>query len=90
MSIHQFRVSHTLALTLASIFMLVPPVFAEPNEIALPGERAYPESITAATDGTLYVSSPAVGGVWRIKPQQEQWKSGLSRARSIPARRSAS
>jgi streptogramin lyase len=42
----------------------------------LPGERAYPESITAAPDGTLYVSSPAVGGVTRIKPQSatgEEW-----------------
>jgi sugar lactone lactonase YvrE len=76
MSIPQFRLSHTLALALASIFALVPPVFAEPDEIALPGERAYPESITAAPDGTLYVSSPAVGGVWRIKSQTgtvEEW-----------------
>ena len=76
MSIRQFRLSHTLALTLASTFMLAPPVFAEPNEIALPGDRAYPESITAAPDGTLYVSSPAVGGVWRMKPQTgavEEW-----------------
>ncbi len=76
MSIRQFRLSHTLALTLASTFMLALPVFAEPNEIALPGERAYPESITAASDGTLYVSSPAIGGVWRIKSQTgtvEEW-----------------
>ena len=76
MSIRQFRLSHTLAVMLASIFTLVPPVFAEPTEIALPGEGAYPESITAAPDGTLYVSSPAVGGVWRIKPQTgtvEEW-----------------
>ena len=45
-------------------------------EIALPGERAYPESIAAAPDGTLYLSSLALGGVWRIKPQStavEQW-----------------
>ena len=61
--------SNTVALTLASMFTLVSPGFAEPNEIALPGERAYPESISAAPDGTLYVSSPAVGGIWRIKPK---------------------
>ncbi len=76
MSIHQFRLSHTLALTLASILVLASPAFAETSEIALPGDRAYPESITAAPDGTLYVGSPAVGGVWRIKPQSatvEEW-----------------
>ncbi len=41
----------------------------------LPGERAYPESISAASDGTLYVSSFASGGVWRIKPgsKVEEW-----------------
>jgi sugar lactone lactonase YvrE len=38
------------------------------RDIALPGEAAYPESITAAADGTLYVSNFAGGGVTRIKP----------------------
>lgn len=36
------------------------------REIALPGEAAYPESITATADGTLYVSNFAGGGVTRI------------------------
>jgi len=67
---------YTLALTLASIFTLVPLAVAEPNEIPLPGDRAYPESISAGPDSNLYVSSPAVGGVWRIKPRSgtvEEW-----------------
>ena len=67
---------YTLALTLASIFTLVPLAVAEPNEIPLPGDRAYPESISAGPDGDLYVSSPAVGSVWRIKPRSgtvEEW-----------------
>ncbi|TFZ54662.1 hypothetical protein E4V01_24830 [Methylorubrum sp. Q1] len=38
------------------------------REIALPGEAAYPESITATADGTLYVSNFAGGGVIRIAP----------------------
>lgn len=58
-----------------------------PREIALPGDYAYPESIAAAGDGTLYVSSIASGGVWRIKPQTaavEQWvKPGKFDTRSI-------
>jgi sugar lactone lactonase YvrE len=46
------------------------------KQIALPGDRAYPESIAAASDGTLYISSIASGGIWRIKPgaaKTEQW-----------------
>ena len=47
-----------------------------PKQTELPGDRAYPESVTAAADGTLYVSSFASGGVFRIKPgaaQAETW-----------------
>lgn len=43
---------------------------------ALPGDQAYPESIAAASDGTLYISSFASGGVFRIPPgadRAEQW-----------------
>jgi sugar lactone lactonase YvrE len=75
MSIYRFRLS-TIALTLAGILVLVPAASAETSEIALPSDRAYPESITAAPDGALFVSSPAVGGVWRITPQTatvEEW-----------------
>lgn len=36
--------------------------------ITVPGERAFPESITATPDGTLYVSSLAEGGIRRVKP----------------------
>lgn len=38
------------------------------RDITLPGEAAYPESITATADGTLYVSNFAGGGVTRIEP----------------------
>ena len=72
---HRFRLS-TIALTLVGILVFVPAASAETSEIALPSDRAYPESITAAPDGALYVSSPAVGGVWRITPQTgtvEEW-----------------
>jgi sugar lactone lactonase YvrE len=41
---------------------------ADPQDVALPGEAAYSESITATADGTLYVSNFAGGGVTRIKP----------------------
>ena len=86
MTIHRPSLSSTLALTLAAFFALALPSFAETIEIALPGDRAYPESISAAPDGALYVSSPAVGGVWRIEPQSttvEEWiKPGAFGSRS--------
>lgn len=40
------------------------------SSIMLPSERAYPESITSTSDGTLYVSSFADGGVVRVRPGQ--------------------
>ena len=87
MSIHNPYLMSTVALMLAGAFALSSLSFAdESNEIKLPGDRAYPESIAAAPDGTLYVSSPAVGGVWRIKPQTaavEEWiKPGAFGSRS--------
>src|SRR5262249_16804448 len=77
-----------LAVTLVSIFAFTfSTFFAEESEVALPGDRAYPESISAAPDNTLYVGSLATGGVWRIKPDTgtvEQWiKPGAFGTRSI-------
>lgn len=46
------------------------------KHVDLAGDRAFPESLAASADGTLYVSSLASGGIWRIKPgsaQAEQW-----------------
>ena len=59
-----------LAILLASVLTIALPAYSEGtrNSIELPGERAFPESISAASDGTLYVSSLASGGIVRIKP----------------------
>jgi len=49
---------------------------AGPSSIELPSATAYPESITSTSDGTIYVSSFADGGVFRAKPGQaraEPW-----------------
>jgi len=40
---------------------------ASPSPIALPGDRAFPESITSTKDGTLYTGSISQGGVVRIR-----------------------
>src|SRR5882724_1248254 len=42
---------------------------AGPSSIALPGERAFPESITSTRDGTLFVGRLGEGGVIRADPR---------------------
>lgn len=50
--------------------------FAHATNIELPGSAAYPESISAASDGTLYVGSAGTGGVMKVAPgslKAEPW-----------------
>ena len=65
------------ALLLAAAFALSSAASAgQSSDVTLPGDNAYPESIAAAPDGTLYASSLASGGIFRIKPgasTAEQW-----------------
>jgi hypothetical protein len=76
------------AILLTSVLTIAFPAYPEgtPNSIELPGERAFPESISAASDGTLYVSSLVSGGIVRIKPgasKAEPWiKPGAFDSRS--------
>jgi len=73
---------------LASIFTITSRAYSEANldSIEVPGERAFPESISAAPDDTLYVSSLASGGIARIRPgasKAEPWiKPGAFDSRS--------
>jgi len=59
---------------------------AAPAVVTLPGDQAYPESITSTADGTLYVGGFATGGVLRVRPgasQVEPWiKPGAYDSRS--------
>ena len=41
---------------------------AAPAVVTLPGERAFPESLTSTRDGTLFVGSMAEGGIKRAAP----------------------
>jgi hypothetical protein len=78
----------TFAVLLASVLTVAFPAYSADtlNSIEVPGDRAYPESISAAPDGTLYVSSLASGGIARIKPgasKAEPWiKPGAFDSRS--------
>jgi sugar lactone lactonase YvrE len=57
------------------------------KSIELPGDQAFPESITSTADGTLFVGSLGDGGVIRIEPGSEEpevWiKPGAFGSRSI-------
>jgi hypothetical protein len=78
----------TFAVLLANVLTVALPAYSADtlNSIEVPGDRAYPESISAAPDGTLYVSSLASGGIARIKPgasKAEPWiKPGAFDSRS--------
>jgi sugar lactone lactonase YvrE len=66
---HPTATSH--ALLLVAAFALVLASGCGPTgqaSISLPSERAFPESISATADGTLYVGSLAEGGVVKIAP----------------------
>jgi streptogramin lyase len=57
------------------------------DSIPIPGTKAFPESITSTTDGTLYVGRVGDGGIVRIRPQTAQStvfvRPGASGSRSI-------
>jgi glucose/arabinose dehydrogenase/mono/diheme cytochrome c family protein len=56
-----------------------------PSKIDLPGPRAFPESITSTSDGTIFVGNFAQGGILRVKNgKAEPWiKPGTFGTRSI-------
>src|SRR5579871_1120872 len=58
-----------LAGTLLSSVLWIAAAMAGPSSIALPGKRAFPESITSARDGTLFVGRLGEGGIVRADPR---------------------
>ena len=60
---------------------------AAPATVAVPGARAFPESVTSTGDGTLYVGSIGEGGILRAAPgaaEAEPWIApGSAGTRSI-------
>ena len=67
--------SHSLARTtfrkiaLASALSLASAAsWCAPDSVSLPGDRAFPESVTSTRDGTLFAGSLATGGIVRVRP----------------------
>ena len=71
------RVRTAVVLVVIGLFSALPVARADDaNRIELSDSRAFPESITASSEGTLYVSSLASGGVTRIShgaTKDEPW-----------------
>jgi streptogramin lyase len=60
----------------ACLAWLMPALAADRTEILFPGDHAYPESLTATADGTIYAGSLYEGGIFRVPPgaaTAEQW-----------------
>src|SRR5258708_13298746 len=62
---------HTQAVLAGALFSsaLWMTAAAGPSSIALPGERAFPESITSARDGMLFIGRLGEGGIVRADPR---------------------
>ena len=89
---YEFATRHRWNLRRASIFLALmalsaPAAKGEHAQIVLPGDSAYPESVTSTADGTFYVGSLAAGGIFRAAPgagQADVWiKPGTFGTRSI-------
>src|SRR5258708_20301052 len=64
------RFTQTLLTTaLLSSVLWMTPASAGPPSIALPGARAFPESITSTSDGTLFIGRLGDGGIVRANPR---------------------
>jgi len=66
---------------------IVPASIQKVDSIAVPGTRAFPESITSTSDGALFVGRLGDGGIVRIKPRRGEStvfvQPGASSSRSI-------
>ncbi len=58
-----------IATALFSYFLWMTVAGAEPLSISLPGARAFPESITSTSDGTLFIGRLGEGGIVRANPR---------------------
>src|SRR6266446_8403280 len=76
-----------LTTVLFSSILWMTPAGAGPLSIALPGARAFPESITSTSDGTLFIGRLGEGGIVRANPRTGEAAlfiaQGVSGSRSI-------
>src|SRR5579862_3211922 len=72
---------------LSALYATAEPAARKVESIPIPGMKAFPESITSTSDGTLYVGRVGDGGIVRIKPRTAEStvfvRPGASDSRSI-------
>lgn len=76
MIIDRLTLAKAAAMIVAGGFLISTASAEDLKQVPLPGNSVYPESIAAASDGTLYVSGLSSGGVFRIQPgaaTAEEW-----------------
>jgi streptogramin lyase len=83
----RIRCSRQLAVLVLGVSFPVLPATPTLESIPIPGTKAFPESITSTTDGTLYVGRLGDGGIVRVKPRTAEStifvQPGASGSRSI-------
>jgi hypothetical protein len=81
------RCSSQLAVLVLGVSFSVRAATPTLESISIPGTKAFPESITSTTDGTLYVGRLGDGGIVRVKPRTGEStifiQPGASGSRSI-------
>src|SRR5579872_979306 len=65
----RIRCSPQLSVLALGVSFPVLPATPTLESIPIPGTKAFPESITSTTDGTLYVGRLGDGGIVRVKPR---------------------
>ena len=76
MIIDRRSLAKAAAMVVTAGFLISTASAEDMKHVALPGNNVYPESIAAASDGTLYISGLASGGIYRVKPGAsvaEEW-----------------
>lgn len=72
-----------IATSALSLLAAAPPAVSQDvKSVELPGDQAYPESISAASDGTIYVSSLASGRNFPHRARLGK-RRGLDQARRV-------
>jgi hypothetical protein len=72
-----------IAVLAATLMSLNPARPADRTEVTFPGDHAYPESLSATSDGTIYAGSLMRVGFFAYCPGRRLRSSGSSRERTI-------
>src|SRR5258708_19908524 len=76
--------SSGIVVLVLSLSFLVRPATPTLESIPIPGTKAFPESITSTTDGTLYVGRLGDGGIVRVKPRTPETTIFVQPGASVP------